>query len=147
MLVRTQIELERAELEVVLASDSFAKSPNLARLLQLIVEKHLAGQEMLIKEYTLAVEALGRSSEFNPKKNSIVRVEVRRLRKKLKAYYDSEGADHAVIISIEVGHYFPSFEWRTEIPTHPASRSASEINSIKHSVVPFCPQYKRASLR
>ena len=93
------------------------------------------------------MEALGRLRSSIPRKTPSCRVEVRRLRKKLKAYYDSEGADHTVIISIEVGHYFPRFEWRTEIPTHPASRSASEINSIKHSVVPFCPQCKRASLR
>ncbi|MGH9431158.1 MAG: malectin domain-containing carbohydrate-binding protein [Terriglobia bacterium] len=114
MLVRTQAEIERTELETVLASQIFARSPNVAKMLWYIGMKHLEGQEDAIKEYNIGVEAFGRPPDFDPKEDSIVRVEAHRLRHKLRQYYESEGADHAVVISLQVGHYIPQFLLRSE---------------------------------
>ncbi len=120
MAVRTQFDLERAELDAVLASGIFAKSPNLAKMLQYVGLKFLEGQVELLKEYNIGVDALGRPPEFNPKDDSIVRVEAHRLREKLRRYYDTEGADHPVIITLQVGHYVPQFLRRNEITGHAA---------------------------
>jgi hypothetical protein len=114
MPVRTQFDIEKAELETVLASEVFAKSPNLAKMLQYIGLKYLAGQEQLLKEYNIGVEALGRPPEFDPREDSIVRVEAHRLREKLKRYYETEGANHSVTISMHVGRYVPQFLRRNE---------------------------------
>lgn len=112
MPVRTQPEVERAELETVLASRTFARSPNVAKILRYIGTKCLEGHEHDIKEYIIGVEALGRPPDFDPKQDSVVRVEAHRLREKLERYYESEGADHAIGISLQAGRYVVQFHHR-----------------------------------
>ena len=89
MAVWSQSEIERAELETVLASGIFSRSPNLAKMLRYIGLKYLEGQQDSIKEYNIGVEALERPADYDPKKDSIVRVEAVRLRQKLKQYYEN----------------------------------------------------------
>jgi len=115
MALLTQADLEKGELEVVLASNIFSKSPNLAKILNFIGQKYLDGSESVLKEYNIAVEALGRSPDFDPKEDSIVRVEIHRLREKLKHYYETEGADRPFIIELRSGSYIPQFVRRSEI--------------------------------
>lgn len=122
MPIPRRFDLERAELQAVLASDVFAKSPNLAKILQYICLKYFEGQERLLKEYNIGVEALRRSPEFDPKEDSIVRVEAHRLREKLRRYYETEGANHPVVISLHAGHYVPQFLRRNEIAAQAAGR-------------------------
>ena len=100
---------ERHELERVLASGIFSRAPNLAQLLTYVCSKYFEGTAEQIKEYNIAVDALGRSPEFDQKRDSIVRVEAHRLRKRLREYYDSDGADHPVRIEIPPGQYAPQF--------------------------------------
>src|SRR5579875_2900326 len=75
-------EQEQAALNAVLSSRTLAKCQNLARLLQYICQKYLEGDASNLKEYNIGVEALGRALDFDPTENSIVRVEVHRLREK-----------------------------------------------------------------
>jgi hypothetical protein len=63
------------------------------RLFDYIVRKYVEGETGNLKEYSIALDAFGRPVDFDPKLDSIVRVEVHRLRKKLKQYYATEGAD------------------------------------------------------
>ena len=78
--------LERAEVEHLLSSGMFQRAPLLARLLTYICEKTLSGQADEVKEYNIAVEALGRPADFDQRRDAIVRVEAHRLRKRLDAY-------------------------------------------------------------
>ncbi|HET9377976.1 MAG TPA: malectin domain-containing carbohydrate-binding protein, partial [Chthoniobacterales bacterium] len=71
-----------------------------------------AGATAEIKEYNIAIEALGRPSDFNPQTDTIVRVTAHTLRKRLEAYYNAEGADHEVHIGLPSGHYMPQFTYR-----------------------------------
>ncbi len=100
---------QQAELEAVIASGIFARAPSLAQFLSYICKKHFAGESHLIKETNIATEALGRTEGFDPKKDSIVRVEAHRLRKRLKQYYEGEGATHALRIEVPLGGYAPAF--------------------------------------
>src|SRR5437016_12101431 len=100
---------ERHELEAVLASGIFHRAPNLAHLLTYVCAKYFEGSAEQIKEYNIAIDALGRPADFDQKRDSIVRVEAHRLRKRLREYYDAEGADHAVRIEIPSGQYAPRF--------------------------------------
>jgi hypothetical protein len=100
---------ERAELEAVLASGIFSRSPSLATFLQFICQRHFEGAGEHLKESSIAVEAFGRSTDFDQKKDSIVRVEAHRLRKRLQEYYDGPGAEHSVRITIPPGQYAPQF--------------------------------------
>jgi hypothetical protein len=99
----------KAELEAVIASGIFAKAPSLALLLEYVCRKYFEGQANQIKEYNIAVEALGRPPSFDPRQDSIVRVEAFRLRKRLKQYYENEGAAHRLRIVIPPGQYVPRF--------------------------------------
>src|ERR1035438_8050170 len=99
----------KAELAAVIASGIFAKAPSLALLLEYVCAKYFEGQANQIKEYNIAVEALGRPPSFEPRQDSIVRVEAFRLRKRLKQYYENEGADRHLRIVIPSGQYVPQF--------------------------------------
>jgi hypothetical protein len=76
----------RAALGRVLASATFQSSPRLIAFLRFVVERVLAGDEMYLKGYTIAVEALGRNADFDPRLDPIVRVEAGRLRRLLARY-------------------------------------------------------------
>jgi hypothetical protein len=124
---------EKAELEAVFASGTFAKSQNLARLLRYLCHKYFAGQASDLKEFNIGVEALGRLADFDPTSNSIVRVESHRLRERLKKYYETEGLHDPVVIVLKPGNYAPQFLARSEFEAHllphqmESSREATEV--------------------
>ncbi len=75
------------ELERLLESPLFVRSPVLTRLLQFLVEHRLRGGRSSPKAYAIATEALGRSEDFDPAVDSYPRVMVGRLRSLLDRYY------------------------------------------------------------
>jgi hypothetical protein len=101
---------ERAELAAVLASPTFARATRLVKLLEYISEKHFSGRDAEVCEYTIATEVLGRPANFDPTEDAIARVEIHRLRKKLREYYSAEGARQALKIIIPPGMYTPVFQ-------------------------------------
>src|SRR5215472_12206187 len=105
---------EIRELQEILSSGLFDRSPMLAQLLKYVCTKYFEGSTDSIKEYSLAVDVLGRAPNFDPKKDSIIRVQFHRLREKLSEYYAGEGADHAFHIVIPHGHYAPQFTFHPE---------------------------------
>ena len=100
---------ERAEIGAVLQSGIFVRAPNLEHFFRYICERTLLGEADQLKEYTVALEALGRPPQFDPKKDSIVRVEAHRLRKRLSEYYAGPGACHKIHIQVPLGSYAPHF--------------------------------------
>lgn len=106
----------RRGLDRILASPGFKKSSHLSNFLRFVVEESIAGRGSQIKAYTIAVDALGRSSDFDPQSDPIVRVEAARLRRALDAYYANEGRDDPVVIGLPVGHYAPAFQCRKARP-------------------------------
>src|SRR3954463_3797334 len=106
---------ERSEVDAVLQSGIFEKAPRLEKFFLYICRLHFEGRADEIKEYSIALEALGRSSEFDPKKDSIVRVEAHRLRKRLAEDYRGVGANDTVQIVIPNGQYRPQFVLQNRI--------------------------------
>ena len=104
-----QVEELRTELQSVLQSQVFARSPGLSRLLSYLCEKSLAGEAHQIKEYSVALEVFARQESFDQDSDSIVRVQANRLRKRLAEYYAGEGRDHRIHITIPIGQYVPNF--------------------------------------
>ena len=117
----------RAELEAVLASSVFARAPDLSKILKYVCERHFSNQADTIKEYSVAVEALGRGPDFRPEEDSIVRVQAARLRKHLKRYYETDGAEHTLQIRISSTGYKPEFV-DTRAPEGPGAEAAEEQN-------------------
>jgi len=104
------MEARREELRAVLQSGLFTRAPTLAALLSYICERTLEGRGSEIKEYSIAVDALGRDASFDQEADSIVRVQANRLRKRLVEYYEGPGKRHRIHISIPVGQYVPTFQ-------------------------------------
>ena len=109
MATVSSFDEERAEISAVLQSGIFLRAPNLESFFRYICERTLLGEAEQLKEYSVAVEALGRAPHFDPKKDSIVRVEAHRLRKRLSQYYAGSGAGHKVQITVPRGSYAPQF--------------------------------------
>lgn len=91
-------------------SASFRGSRRHRQLLRHLVTRALAGQHASLKETVIAVEVFGRpAARFDPRLDTIVRVETRRLRKRLARYYAGEGRDDPLHIELPVGSYVPQF--------------------------------------
>ncbi|MGA2074319.1 MAG: hypothetical protein ABSH52_12530 [Terriglobia bacterium] len=102
-------ESVRAELDRILASAQFRSSERLCRFLQFIVLRALDGEGDQLKEYRLGVEVFGRPSSYDPRLDPVVRLEARRLRAKLQAYYQAEGQQDPLRIEVPKGRYAPCF--------------------------------------
>jgi hypothetical protein len=63
----------------------------------------------MLKEYLIGTEVYDRRPPYHPNMDSIVRGEARRLRSKLKEYYESIGKDDPVVIYYRLGSYVPVF--------------------------------------
>ncbi len=116
----SETDAQQAELQALLASPLFTRAPSLSRFLAYVCQRHFSSETASIREYDIAIHALGRPETFDQKKDAIVRVEVHRLRKRLQQFYETEGANHTYRISIPSGGYAPVF---TAIPPPPAAES------------------------
>lgn len=111
---RTQTQDETEEIQAVLSSLTFSEAPTLARLLKYLCNHHFSEEKRDLNEYRIGVEALGRPSDFDPAKNSCVRVEMHRLRGRLRKYYETEGTGHTVRIILMEGRYGLQFARRND---------------------------------
>jgi len=111
-------EAERDELNAVV--EALAKLPRLSRLARYLGEKYFLGEADQLHEYNIATEVFGRSkTTFDAGEDAIARVEAHRLRKKLKEFYENEGKDHPLQLSIPAGSYVPHFTNRIDkLPSH-----------------------------
>ena len=136
-------EAIRDELTLVLQSPLFAQSDRLSRFLQFAVEHALSGTQDVLKEYVIGVEVYDRRPPYHPSQDSIVRTEARRLRSKLKEYYESEGKDDPIFIYFRPGSYVPVFRSKVALDSDPVAPT-SEDNSfliegagVSIAVIPF----------
>jgi Malectin domain len=112
--VSSSVVQEQQEVELVL--EKFARSPRLTKLLAYICKNYFDGTADRLSELTIAVEVFDRSVDFDRSQDAIARVEAHRLRKKLKEFYETEGKDHRVQISLQPGSYVPLFHHLSAIP-------------------------------
>ena len=110
----------RDEVQAVLASRAFRHAEQLSRLLEYICEKALLGAAESLTEYTIAVDVFGKPEGFRENRDSSVRVDVHRLRKRLAAFYGQEGVDHQLRIVIPPGSYVPEFRTAAESADEPS---------------------------
>jgi serine/threonine-protein kinase len=96
------------ELDRVLTSRELRGSKALGDLLRYCVQQTLANNIPQLKEYWIGVNVFRRGEEFDPAADPIVRVQARRLRHKLEAYYRSNGS-HELTIALRKGAYLTEF--------------------------------------
>jgi TolB-like protein len=118
----------RDQLSRILQSPMFIQSERLGRFLRFTVETTLAGDAGSVKEYLIGTEVYERKPSYHPGEDSIVRSEARRLRRKLKEYYEADGEHDLVLIYYRPGSYVPVFKLREVF---------SERRGIRIAVLPF----------
>ncbi len=137
-----------AQLERILNSKLFSSSVVLSNFLRFIVEETINGKSDELKEYTIGISALGKSHDFNPRADAIVRIHAGRLRRLLRSYYIGPGKEDAIVIEVVKGSYVPMF--RPQLPNNIINEvepNKSEIASFNRdkltlAVLPFrnlCP--------
>jgi hypothetical protein len=105
-----ELEAVRAQIDRLVQSKSFETSEVHRRLLQYLAEKSLTGDADRLKEYTIGLEAFSKPPTYDPKHDSIVRLQVSRLRQKLAAYYQNEANGDPVLVSLPKGAFKLNFE-------------------------------------
>jgi len=103
-----------------------------------VCERTLKLQLDGIRESAIGYAVFGRSADYNPSEDNIVRVEARHLRKRLGDYFSVEGKDEPYVIHIPKGSYLPVFGPRQKVepeveaapavePTAPAAPEAPSV--------------------
>ena len=110
----TQAEIEaiRGQLHEIGASKVFQSAGRMAALLSYLVDAELNGEAAQLNQSRVAIDVLGRNETFDPSEDSIVRVEMGRLRSKLLEYYANEGKSATVFIELPKGRYKPLLAFR-----------------------------------
>jgi hypothetical protein len=88
-----------AHVQYVAQSALFLRADTLRKLLLYL----WAHRDEEINEYAVATEALGRRADFDPKTDASVRVQISRLRRKLKDFYETEGFQSVYVLQIPMG--------------------------------------------
>lgn len=105
-----EVDEIRAQVERMVRSKVFETSEVHRRLLLYLADKTLKGEADRLKEYTIGLEAFGKPDSYDPRHDSIVRLQIGRLRQKLTAYYQTEAAKDDVVISLPKGGFKLNFE-------------------------------------
>ena len=135
----------QAQLARILHSPTFAHAPTLRRLLQHLVGHALEGTANQLKEYSLGVDVFDRGETFDPRIDTIVRVQARRLRAKLNDYYGSHGRFDPVVIAVPTGRYTATFSTRPVAHTR-ESRHVVPLAHHERGVRPLASESIRHSL-
>ncbi len=93
----------------ILATPAFVRSPRLADFLRYVVEQRLAGRDEGPKEIEIGAQVFGRSADYDPRVDPVVRVQARLLRFKLHEYYETAGKADPMRIDLPKGSYLPAF--------------------------------------
>lgn len=126
----------------VLEGRTFSHTVMLRQALEFVVRTSLASPGEPIKEYSIATEVFGRESDFDPKTDNIVRVQMHRLREKLDEFYSREGQGEQIRIIIPRGHYNPEYV-RSSSHTHsqttglPQAAASSAVKSPRVNLLWF----------
>ena len=108
----TKGEIE-AQLASILASRHFRQARSLEKFLTFVVGRSLIGETDRLKEISIGIEVFRRPRDFDPRIDTVVRVQAANLRRKLAEYYQEEGLDDRVLIDLPKGHYVPTFQYRS----------------------------------
>lgn len=107
-------EARRHLVKRIVASSAFAKSSRLTELLKYVHALAEKGRFEEIHEQNIGAAIFGRSRDYDPAADSIVRSHASRLRHRLKEYFEVEGKNEPLILTIPRGSYIPLFRPRSQ---------------------------------
>jgi len=104
-------------LEAAAASSNMKRAARLREFLYYVGRKSIKDGLTDIHEQEIGQAVFGRRESYDTKQDNIVRVSATELRKRVDAYFASEGKDEPLIFEIPRGSYTPVFRLRaTEMP-------------------------------
>jgi hypothetical protein len=127
----TEREQNLSQIDRLTNSHVLHGSESLCKLLRYLARHVLDHPGTPIKEYQIATEVFGRSADFDPQLDSMVRVQAGRLRVKLSEYYTGDGAEDPIVVELPKGTYVLAFHHRA---TMPARTTAGGNGATVHSV-------------
>jgi hypothetical protein len=102
----------REQLERILESPGFRNSKRYPNLLRHVVERTLRGQQTSdLKERTLGIDVFGRSPDYDPATDPVVRVLAGEIRKRIAQCYHESGHEAEIRIDLPLGSYLPEFHF------------------------------------
>ena len=130
------------QLDRIFRSPGFRNSQRLRRFLEFAVRCLVSGTTDQLKESVLGRTVFDRGSRYDPRTDSIVRVESQRLRRKLEEYYATEGSRDHISIAFQPGSYIPLVSYadperRSQPERNERARAASGLSSQTIAVLPF----------
>lgn len=99
------------ELQRILESEFFARSPRSKSFLRHIVDASLSGKVEDLKERTLGVEVFDRHPDYDTGEDAIVRVKANEIRRRLAQFNSQPNSGQVVRIELPAGSYVPQFHW------------------------------------
>ncbi len=117
----TEREQNLSQIDRLTNSHVLHGSESLCKLLRYLARHALDHPGTPIKEYQIATEVFGRSADFDPQLDSMVRVQAGRLRIKLSEYYASDGAEDPIVVELPKGTYVLAFHHRSAMPARPSA--------------------------
>jgi hypothetical protein len=127
-------------LSKIITSTVFAKSKRQRELLTYLVKQMNDGNGSRVKGYVIALDVFDRNESFDPSVDAIVRVEVGRLRNKLREYYDTVGSNDPIEICLPKGSYsihIVNRETQKSDSGNKANEISSRVSAPKVAVMPF----------
>ena len=109
----TDREFLLEQINRLVSSHALHGSESLCKLLRYLAKHAVDHPGTPIKEFQIATEVFGRSADFDPQLDSMVRVQAGRLRSKLAEYYSSDGLEDAVVVELPKGTYVLAFHHRS----------------------------------
>jgi hypothetical protein len=119
----------------IINSPHFVKSSRLQDFLLYVCRCALENRVDEISEHKIGERVFERKADYNPNEDNIVRSQARLLRRKLDAYFASDGEQEPVILRIPKGGYTPEFVKRQALPAGPAEPDASAKSQWRTPVV------------
>lgn len=128
----------------------FRRSPTLSKLLRYLVEETVAGRSSVLKSFTVAVDGLGRTGDFDASSDSSARVQMVRLRKTLENHYAHHGPVDEHCIYLQPGSYtvrmgklavaYPTlYRPLSDAEIKPPAQTAPKVDETRDVVVPSKP--------
>jgi hypothetical protein len=105
-----------ALVERVADSARLVRAPRLRDLLLFVSRRSLKEGSDQVREHEIGTEVFGRPRGYDTNVDNIVRANVSELRKRIEAYFESEGAREPLLMEIPRGNYVPAFRYRPVEP-------------------------------
>jgi hypothetical protein len=107
----------------ITSSPQFRRAPKLRDFLAYVVEQTLQSRGESLNEHQIGQAVFGRSEDYSPSEDNVVRAHARQLRVKLGEYFSATGKAEPLVLEIPKGSYVPVFSPRAFAPVEPVAES------------------------